>query len=407
MGYFSQVLKGAGWMGGLRASTRVFSYIKVAILARLLTPRQFGLFGIASILLALLETVTETGINVFFLQGEGKIKDYLDTAWVVSILRGIAISLLIIISAPFVATFFNSPESLTLIYFTSLVSFIRGFINPAIISLRKELKFRKEFLIYLTVFSIDALAAIIYAFYTKTAASLVLGMSVSAVAEVVLSFVVIPERPAFRFNAAKAKKIVKRGKYVTIAQSTSLAYNQGDDIFVGRLLNTQALGLYQIAYKFSTLPLTEIAEVLHKVTFPVYVKIVGDLKRLKNAYFKVALSTFVLVFPVGILLYLFPENIILFFLGNQWLEAADLLRILALFGVMRALIFTSNSLFLSLKKQEYVALGNTLSFLGMAISAYPFITRFGLIGAAYSAITGLVISIPITTILLIKTLRNG
>jgi lipopolysaccharide exporter len=87
MGYFRNAVKGVVWMASLRGSTRAIAYVKIAILARLLGPEEFGIFGIASLVLALLEILTETGINAYLIQEEGKIKKYLNTAWVVSIIR--------------------------------------------------------------------------------------------------------------------------------------------------------------------------------------------------------------------------------------------------------------------------------------------------------------------------------
>ena len=95
MGYFKDTLRGVSWMGGLRLSTRVIAFAKIAILARILTPAQFGLFGIALLVLALLENLTETGINIFLIQEKAKLEKYNDTVWLVSIIRGTLISLTI------------------------------------------------------------------------------------------------------------------------------------------------------------------------------------------------------------------------------------------------------------------------------------------------------------------------
>jgi len=93
-------------MGGLRVSTRLLAFVKIAILARILTPSQFGLFGIALLVLAFLETMTESGINIFLIQEKAKLERYNDTAWLVSIFRGLLISLIIFLSADAISSFF-------------------------------------------------------------------------------------------------------------------------------------------------------------------------------------------------------------------------------------------------------------------------------------------------------------
>src|SRR3989337_1058222 len=106
MGYLQQAVRGTGWMVALRLIIRLVALLKLAILARILVPAQFGIFGIASLAVALLETLTETGINVFLIQDEGDIEGYINTAWVASIIRGVLIALLIALSAPLIARFF-------------------------------------------------------------------------------------------------------------------------------------------------------------------------------------------------------------------------------------------------------------------------------------------------------------
>ena len=145
MGYSRDALRGVSWMTLLRGVTRGITFLRLAVLGRLLTPSQFGLFGIASLLLSLLEILTETGINVFLIQHKGHIKDYLDSAWVVSIIRGFVLGFLILVFAPILVYFFATPDAYSVLLLISAVPIIRGFINPAIVTYQKDLLFRREF----------------------------------------------------------------------------------------------------------------------------------------------------------------------------------------------------------------------------------------------------------------------
>ena len=145
MGYKKDAFKGISWLGGLRIVTRIVALGRTVLIARILSPSQFGLYGIASLVLIFIETLTETGINIFLVQEDKKINEYINTAWVVSIIRGFIISVLIIVLAPFIASFFSSPEAVSILYIISLVPLVRGFINPAVAIFQKELQFGKEF----------------------------------------------------------------------------------------------------------------------------------------------------------------------------------------------------------------------------------------------------------------------
>ena len=395
MGYFKDTLKGVSWMGGLRVVTRIVAFLKIAILARLLSPAQFGVYGIAALVLALLEILTETGINVFLIQEEGELKKMLNTAWVVSIIRGIAITLVIILLTPFISSFFRSPDSYRVLLFMSLVPLIRGFINPAIVKFQKELEFNKEFLFRLVIFFADAGIAILAAFVTKSASSLVWGLVAGATTEMVLSFIFVKPTPKLAPEMVKAKKVIARGKWVTAYGIFNYLFENVDDIVVGRLMGTAPLGVYQMAYKISSLPITEVADVFGKVTFPIYVKLSYDYQRIRKAYLKTMGVVSFLVIPFGLVFLLFPKEIVLLILGANWLEAVPVLRVLALFGAVRAIVNSGCTLFVATKKQEYVSATTLAGILGLGLTIVPLVKKYGILGAGYSALFGTLVSIPV------------
>ena len=143
MGYLKDTIKGFSWLLGFRGFSRLMTFLRTAILARILLPSQFGVYGVAVLVLAFLEIITETGINVFLVQLKKEIDEYLDTAWIISIFRGLIVSLLIIFTTPFIVSFFKVPDAQPLLYLVSLVAVIRGFINPSIVKFQKHLEFNK------------------------------------------------------------------------------------------------------------------------------------------------------------------------------------------------------------------------------------------------------------------------
>ena len=406
MGYSSSAFKGVSWMGFLRISTRLITFVRLAILARILTPQQFGVFGIATLFLAFLETVTETGINVFLIQRKEKISQYLDPAWAVSILRGILIALLIVITAPLVIRFFNSPESLSIILLIALVPFIRGFINPSIITIQKEIQFHKEFYLRFILFLTDASVAITVAFITRSAESMAIGLIVSALFEVLLSFLFFKPLPKLSFEFNKIKYVISRSFWVTITGIFSYTSENGDDIVVGRMLGTGSLGIYQVAYKISTLPITELTNTVSKVVFPVYSKFSEDKERLFRAFTKVTASSSVIALFLGLIIFVFAEQIVVIILGNNWLTAIPIVRILAVYGVLRTIFGNFAPLFLSIERQDYVAKMTFVRVLGLVVTIVPFVAYFGLVGAAYSAIFSILIEIPIILLYTHKIFRN-
>src|SRR4030042_533967 len=406
MGYYKNVLGGIYWIGSLRVITRVLAFLKIAILARLLNPEEFGNYAIASLVLVFLETITETGINAYLIQEED-IKKSLDATWIVSIVRGLLISLLIIIFSKPVSTFFNAPNVLPILFLISTVPFLKGFINPSVINYQKNLLFKKDFILRLTIFTVDTLTCVLLAIYLKSAIVLVWGMIVGAITEILISFTFIKPLPRLKFKSYQIKILISRGKWITLSGIFRYLFENIDDLVVGRLINTYSLGLYQVAYKISSLPMTESAEVFHKVTFPIFVKVRNDPVRLKKAFLKVFIAVTLLVIPFGVILLFFASPIIKIFLGDKWLQILSVVRVLVVYGIIRAIFGISTPLFLAIKKQKYITIITFTAILGLSLTIIPFVRLYGYLGAGYSALFGWLLAIPVIIYYLNLVFKNN
>ncbi|MFC1627313.1 lipopolysaccharide biosynthesis protein [Patescibacteria group bacterium] len=406
MGYFKDALKGFSWLVGFRGFSRLMTFIRTAILARILLPAQFGVYGIAIMVLAFLEVATETGINIFLIQKEEKVDEYLNTAWIISIFRGTLIALLIILFAPWIAAFFNSPESKSLLYLASLAAFIRGFINPSQIKFQKQLQFNKDFWFRSSILLLETIAVISLTVINRSAISLIWGLIIGSLLEVIFSFIFIHPRPKPTFKFSQLKLIVKQGKWITFAGIFNYLASQGDDAVVAKLLNTGSLGLYQMAFKLSTLPISEIGDVAGKVTFPIYVKIANDQSRLKKAYLRTLLTITSLALPLAMVLFFFPRQIISLVLGQNWLQAAPALKILSIYGFISAIVNSGYTLFLSLKKQQLITFATFIRLLTLAVVIIPLVLKQGIIGAAQACLLSIIVTMPVVLFQVIKVFKS-
>jgi PST family polysaccharide transporter/lipopolysaccharide exporter len=179
--------------------------------------------------------------------------------------------------------------------------------------------------------------------------------------------------------------VVRRGWWITMAGIFEYLFQHGDDIIVGKLLGSSALGLYQVGYKISTMPISEVADIVSQVVFPVYAKFSSDLPRLKRAFIQTVLAVFLITLPISLAIFLIPEFLVSIILGKRWLDAVPVIQVLALFGLVRGISNSSSPLFLALKRQNLVAFLSFLSFLLLVLFIVPFIKLFGLIGAGLAA----------------------
>ncbi|MEK7502621.1 MAG: oligosaccharide flippase family protein [Patescibacteria group bacterium] len=402
MGYTKEAIRGASWLGAFKIFARTLSFLRIIIIARILSPSQFGVYGVATLVLALIEILTETGINIFLVQKKEHAENYLSTAWIVSILRGFLISLVIFSSSFFVAGFFKSQEVLPLLMLISLVPAIRGFINPSIVYFQKNLNFHKEFYYRSSVFLIETVISILCVIVLKDPIALIYGLIGGSIFEVIISFLFVKPRPDFKFKKQLFSEIISSGKWVTASGIFTYLFLNADNIVVGRVLGTASLGIYDMAYSIAILPISEVSDIVLRVTFPVYVRISEEKERLKKAYIKTTLLIAVLVLPVLFLFLVFPEQLILLFLGRQWTDAADILKVLAIFAVISTIGSTSSAVFYAVKKQKYVTIISAISFVVMITSIIPLISAFGLVGAGIAVIFGSISATPFVVYYLLK-----
>lgn len=409
MSYLKKTLHGLTWTTLLRSSVRLVTFLKIAVLARVigLSPEQFGVFGVVTIVLGLLEMFTETGVNVFLMQERGKWEKYINTAWVISICRAVLISCLMWILSGFIGNFFNAPEAVNLIRLATLIPLIRGFVNPSCIRLVKELNFMKEFWYRTGILVVETIVALAVVSMTQSAIGLVWGLIFAAIFEVAMSFIIIKPQPKFKFDMTLGKEIISSGKWITSFGIFDYAVANIDNIIVGRLLGANALGVYQNAYKLSTVPLTELNDIVYKTAFPVFVDMnKNQPSKSKDAAFKTALSTVMTMIPISIILYFFAGPIVQIVLGPGWESAVSVVKILAFLGLFRGLSSSCNFLFMAERKQKYVTIISLvqLSWLGLLI--VPSVKMSGVNGAGHAAIAAALLTLPVSIVFIYKILSK-
>lgn len=240
----------------------------------------------------------------------------------------------------------------------------------------------------------------------KSPYGLVWGLIAGAIFEVFFTFGLVKPWPKFIFDFTKTKRVLNRGKWVTLFGVFDYLYTQSDNIIVGRILGVAPLGIYQNAYKISTAPLTEVGDVFFRVTFPVFSKISSDAKRLRAAFIKNTLVNFCLMGLGGLFIFFFATPIVQILLGSGWESAIPVVKLLSILGVVRGVAGSTNSLLVAKENQKYSAIVTLVSTLGLWITILPLIDMYGILGAGLAAIVGTLISLPFTVYFIHKTLKS-
>ena len=377
-----RVVKGGFWVFLLRIVNRGVSLIRLIILARILAPADFGLMGIALLTMSTIETFTQTGFQQALIQKKEDIRSYLDASWTALILRGFILFVILYFIAPYAAIFFDAPEAKPIIQVIGFSMLFGAFSNIGVIYFRKELEFNKEFIYQFAGTLADFIVAISAVFILKNVWALVLGMLAGNIVRCLMSYLIHPYRPRLNFDLEKIKELFVFGKWILGSSILVFLLTQGDDIFVGKLLGTTALGFYQMAYKISNMPATEYSHLIATVTFPAYSKLQDNLSKLKEAFLKVLQLTAFLSIPIAGGIFILAPDFTKIFLGVKWMPMVPAMQVLALYGMLRAIGATTGVIFMAVGKPEIRTKIQSAQLVLLAILIYPLTIRWGILGAS-------------------------
>jgi len=375
-----RVARGGMWVFALRLLEKGLGLIRLVILARLLAPHDFGLFGIALLAMSTLETFSQTGFQTALVQKKGNIADYLDTAWTVSVIRGFILFILVLLAAPYVALFFNTPKASLIIQVIGVSMFLRGLTNIGIVYFQKELEFNRQFIYRLSTTLVEFVVVISAALILKSVWALAFGMLAGSLTGLVASYLIHPYRPHFMLDLSKAKELFGFGKWVFGSSIVIFLVTQGDDAFVGKLLSATMLGFYQIAFRIANMPSSEFTGMIGRVAFPAYSKLQAVPQQLREAYLRtMSFSTFLSIPFAGGIIVLAPQFTQIF-LGEKWLPIITPLQILAISGLFRSIAGTGGAMFNAIGKPKLDFKMNITRLVVIVLSIYPLTKIWGISG---------------------------
>ncbi len=395
MGYTTKAISGFSWQTGLKLISSFVTLAKMFVLARLLSPTEFGLFSLTAIALGVSEALTETGINITLLQTKQTLDQFIDTAWVIAIIRGLLIGCVMAVLGLGMSRFFQQPQLLLLVGLAALVPIVKGFINPAIVTFHKNLQFRADSFYRLSLVITEAILAVVCVWLYQSVISLVVALILAGVFEVVISFVFFKLKPRFAYRPSKAAVIFANARWLSLSSFFSYLNENADNLILGKMVGTFGLGLYQNAYALSHKTNYDFAKSIHHSTLPIYTRVSDDVVRLKRAFIRTLGITTVIALGVSLPLLVAPELMIQLILGDQWLAAAGLVRWLVVAGCLQALTMVGYTVFIARKSLKLMNLHQFVSFAGLVVLVGWGSWSGGLTGAVMGLAASRIIALPI------------
>jgi len=375
-----------GWRAAQLAGTQVVSLLRLMILARLLAPEAFGLVSVAAVTTGLLMGLSNLGMTQALVQRPSPTPEEYDTAWTVDLMRAVLVSAVLVVFGPILAGLFNEPDAGPIVRALAIRPAIAAAASIGVAKLTRELAFRRLAAMALPAAVVEAVTSIALA-PTLGVWALIVGSLTGVMVQTLLSYLLAPHRPRFRFDLQGATPLVRYGQWILFTGIVALVGTSLTQVGISRMLGVESLGKYFVAGKLAFLPGEAAAAVIGAVAFPLYAAHRGDQDRSAATFGVLLTSQAVLFLPVfAIIIALAPalEGA----LGTRWAGTAWTTQILSASCMMGLF---GDSVIPLLRGQgradqafaiEAVQTGSRLLFL------VPLMSAFGVPGAALAWLVG-------------------
>jgi len=333
---------GAWFAGGSTVLTSLLQAAKLVVLARLLAPEDFGVMGMAMVVVAFAGLAADLGLGGPVIQREDVPGDVLSSLYWLSLTTGVAACAGLAIASPAIAALFHEPRVAPVLASLSLVFVLQplGALHQALAE--KALYFRRLATIDITASAVGGICGIVIAVSGGGVAALVFDTVLTAATRAAL--LVVAGRGSWRPRLV----FVRRGLsgYLTFGllsvgqRTANYATANVDYALVGGFLGASALGVYKMAYELATLTPGRLNAVVSRVFFPVLTRVAGDRDRFRGAFLRMQETATLVGAPVVAGIGLVAPLAIPGLLGPRWHAAEPLVRILCLVGLCRVIAGT-------------------------------------------------------------------
>jgi O-antigen/teichoic acid export membrane protein len=396
----NKIASGVAWMVLFKVIDRSIGLVSVLILARVLTPADFGLVAMAMSVVALIEMMGAFGFDTALIQRRDAERRHYDTAWTFAVLFGVATTILLLALSVPASEFFHEPRLKWILPVLAAGALIGSFENIGTVNFRKEMNFWQEFRFLVSKKIASFVVTVTLALYFRSFWALIAGMVTAKVCSVWISYRAHPYRP--RFTLAGKSDLLHFSKWLFLSNFVLFLQNRADSFILGRTVGAANLGIYNVASEIAALPSTELIAPINRAVFPAYSHLAADLSELRNKFLTVFGTIAVLAFPVSIGLACVAAPAVQVLLGPQWTAAIPLLQLFTVCGLASALQSNLILVIVALGKPKV----NTLMSGGMLILYLPAVIvasiNYGVLGAAW---THLVMSVLVLIPLHIVFLR--
>ncbi|MGH2753433.1 MAG: lipopolysaccharide biosynthesis protein, partial [Actinomycetota bacterium] len=325
-----RTLDSLAWSSSGALVQTVLQFGVLLVLARLLTPADFGVVGAATLVLGFSQVFWQLGVGPAIIQRPTIAREHVETAFTSSVVLGLVFATGMFFLAPVIAEFFRIPRLTSVLRVSTAIYLVRGGILVAESLLRRELHFKQIAIIQFSAYVAYGVVSITAAALGAGVWALVTGYIAQSLTEAILVLKSQPHSKRLHVHRSALREMLSFGSGITAAQIANYCALQGDNFVVGRLLGARSLGIYGRSYNLMAMPANLFASAVDTVLFPAMSRVQSEPQRLAAAFRRAVALTALVALPLSAITYVLAPEVVDVLLGEQWGGVVPVLRILAL-----------------------------------------------------------------------------
>lgn len=383
--YGRVAMDGARWTATSAVAGLVLQLIQLSVMGRLLTPKEFGLMAMMTVVIGFTGLLADCGIFNFIIQTKNLTGAVLGCILIVVSVVSLSLAGIVTILTPAVANYYRTPMLVHLLPVASLTLVVNAVGQPFYALLQRNMRFKAVALADILSGLTGLIVSIVLAVLQKGIWSLILGQLVTIASKSIVSYICARSLLVIKFNLnfRDIKSALRFGGFQMGERVAGYSCWNIDKLIVGRFLGEGPLGIYSIAFQLIQRPFMIINPILTRVALPIFAGIQDKDDQLKKYYLLMLQVLSTLGFPICAVLIVSSDFIVNLLLGPQWYEASTVVSILGVFSFVIVLGNPIGSLLLAKGRAD-------LGFYFVCIAAMTYLlsvlvfSRYGISGVAFA-----------------------
>ena len=321
------------WTALQRYSTMFIQFVSGIILARLLTPYDYGCIGMLMIFMVLAESFIDGGFGSALIQKKNPTPEDYSTIFFWNLGMAVVLYAILYFVAPLIALFYDIPLLCPVLRVQGIILFIYAFNIVQRNQLQKSLNFKVLSTVTIATSVISLSVTILMAYHGFGVWSLVAQNILFAVIPALVFWFHIRWRPILVFSTDSFKSLFSFGSYMFLTQLTNQLSHQLRGLFIGKLYSAEIMGYYSKAQNTEKMASHSISQIMNQVTYPLYAKVQDDREQMQRMIRRLTTTVAFLTFPLMFILILIAKPLFILLYSEKWIESVPYFQIICLAGL--------------------------------------------------------------------------